>query len=243
MKYLIANWKMHDVDVQSWLEQFLSVDISNSSLNIRVSSNLFDMSNFIEMMPVENMFLNKPFWMAQDVSQNVDGAYTGQISSKILKKIQTAGCIVGHSELRENGDSNEIIYQKGCRLKEDGISPIVLCVGESLEILEKNEREIFLVNQLKSFFKNGLVPNIVAYEPIWAIGTGKSASIESINAAFNIILNFLKDINLKEIPILYGGSVSLENIEEILSIELISGCLVGNSSLDGKEFARIAAKF
>ena len=60
---------------------------------------------------------------------------------------------------------------------------------------------------------------------------------------FNIILNFLKDINLKEIPILYGGSVSLENIEEILSIELISGCLVGNSSLDGKEFARIAAKF
>ena len=234
---------MHDVDVQSWLEQFLSVDISNSSLNIRVSSNLFDMSNFIEMMPVENMFLNKPFWMAQDVSQNIDGAYTGQISAKILKKIQTAGCIVGHSELRENGDSNEIIHQKGSRLKEEGISPIVLCIGESLEILKKNEREIFLLNQLQSFFKNDLVPNIIAYEPIWAIGTGKSASIKSVNAAFKIILNFLADINLKEIPILYGGSVSSENIDEILSIESISGCLVGNSSLDGKEFARIAAKF
>ena len=201
------------------------------------------MSNFIEMMPVENMFLNKPFWMAQDVSQNIDGAYTGQISAKILKKIQTAGCIVGHSELRENGDSNEIIHQKGSRLKEEGISPIVLCIGESLEILKKNEREIFLLNQLQSFFKNDLVPNIIAYEPIWAIGTGKSASIKSVNAAFKIILNFLADINLKEIPILYGGSVSSENIDEILSIESISGCLVGNSSLDGKEFARIAAKF
>ena len=243
MKYLIANWKMHGVDLERWLKEFLSIDISNSSLNIKVSTNLFDMSKFIEAMPIENEFLNKPFWMAQDVSQNIDGAHTGQISSKILKKHKTAGCIVGHSEVRENGDSNEIIHQKGFRLKEAEIFPIVLCIGESLEILEKNERELFLIDQLKSFFKNGLIPDIIAYEPIWAIGTGKSASIDSINNAFKIILNFLLEINLKDIPILYGGSVSIDNIEEILSIESISGCLVGNSSLDSKEFARIAAKF
>ena len=243
MKYLIANWKMHDVDLELWLEAFLSIEIPLSSLKIRVSSNLFDMSKFIEAMPIESEFLNKPFWMAQDVSQNIDGSHTGQISSKILKKLKTAGCIVGHSEVRESGDSNEIVHQKGIRLKEAEISPIVLCIGESLEILEKNERELFLINQLKSFFKNGLIPDIIAYEPIWAIGTGKSASIDSINNAFKIILKFLLDINLKDIPILYGGSVSIDNIQEILSIESISGCLVGNSSLDGKEFARIAAKF
>ena len=242
MKYLIANWKMNDVDVSNWLEDFLSLSLMNKSLEIKVCANLYDVKDIVDASLPENTIFKEPFWMAQDVSKNKEGAYTGQISSKLLNKID-AGCLIGHSELREESDTNEIVHLKGIRLKEEKVSPVLLCVGESLNILEANKREDFIREQLDSYFKDGLFPDIIAYEPLWAIGTGVSADKRNIEDAMSIISKFLEEKDHKNLPILYGGSVSSKNIEEILSITSVSGCLVGNSSLDGKEFARIAKKF
>ena len=242
MKYLIANWKMNDVDVSNWLEDFLSLSLMNKSLEIKLCANLYDVKDIVDASLSENTIFKKPFWMAQDVSKNKEGAYTGQISSKLLNKID-AGCLIGHSELREESDTNEIVHLKGIRLKEEKVSPVLLCVGESLDILEANKREDFIKEQLNSYFKDGLFPDIIAYEPLWAIGTGVSADKRNIEDAMSIISKFLEEKDHKNLPILYGGSVSSKNIEEILSITSVSGCLVGNSSLDGKEFARIAKKF
>ena len=241
MKYLIANWKMNDVDVSNWLEDFLSLSLMNKSLEIKVCANLYDVKDIVDASLPENTIFKEPFWMAQDVSKNKEGAYTGQISSKLLNKID-AGCLIGHSELREESDTNEIVHLKGIRLKEEKVSPVLLCVGESLNILEANKREDFIREQLDSYFKDGLFPDIIAYEPLWAIGTGVSADKRNIEDAMSIISKFLEENDHKNLPILYGGSVSSKNIEEILSITSVSGCLVGNSSLDGKEFARIVAK-
>ena len=164
MKYLIANWKMNDVDVSNWLEDFLSLSLMNKSLEIKVCANLYDVKDIVDASLPENTIFKEPFWMAQDVSKNKEGAYTGQISSKLLNKID-AGCLIGHSELREESDTNEIVHLKGIRLKEEKVSPVLLCVGESLNILEANKREDFIREQLDSYFKDGLFPDIIAYEP------------------------------------------------------------------------------
>ena len=151
-------------------------------------------------------------------------------------------CIVGHSEARSKGDSNLIVREKSEQLRNNKIEPI-LCIGEAKDALSKGKRESFLLEQLNSYFETGLYPRLIAYAPIWAIGTGQAADQKNIIEALKIISNFLVSKKLKKIPLLYGGSVSTENIEEIMSLSYISGCLVGNSSLDGKEFARIAQKF
>ncbi|MDA9725285.1 triose-phosphate isomerase, partial [Gammaproteobacteria bacterium] len=143
-------------------------------------------------------------------------------------------------ELRENGDTENIVFEKGLRLNEQGLSNI-FCIGEGLEILENNKKKPFLLNQLKTFYKDDILPGLLAYEPIWAIGTGKEADSENISSAVSIILNFFEEKGI-DCPILYGGSVSKSNIEEIISISGIDGCLVGNSSLEGEQFAIIASK-
>ena len=114
-------------------------------------------------------------------------------------------------------------------------------VQKELEVLENNKKKSFLLNQLQTFCKDSISPGLLAYEPIWAIGTGKEADSGNIASAVSIILDFFENKEI-DCPILYGGSVSKNNIEEIISIPGIDGCLVGNSSLDGKQFAIIASK-
>ena len=177
---------------------------------------------------------------AQDVSRHEEGAFTGQISSNFLSKIGIKGSIVGHSELRKNGDSESNVYEKGLKLKDEKLSNI-LCIGEDLETLKNLNKKSFLLNQLEAFCKNGVKPDLLAYEPIWAIGTGVEADSGNISSAVSIILDFLNE-NKINCPILYGGSVSTTNIEEIISIPGLEGCLVGNSSLNGEQFAIIASK-
>ena len=188
----------------------------------------------------KNAIFNKISLFAQDVSQHDEGAFTGQISSKFLRKAGVEGSIIGHSELRDNGDTENIVFEKGLKLNEQALSNI-FCIGEGLEILEKNKKKSFLLNQLQTFCKNNVSPDLLAYEPIWAIGTGKEADSENIASAVSIILDFFEEKKI-DCPILYGGSVSKSNIEEIISIPGIDGCLVGNSSLDGEQFAIIASK-
>ena len=247
MKYLIANWKMNSVDIDVWEQEFINFVSSQKSfpnsdeLKLIVCLNLYDYYVLSEKIKnSKNAIFNKISLFVQDVSQHDEGAFTGQISSKFLKKVGVEGSIIGHSELRENGDTENIVFEKGSRLKEHGLSNI-FCIGEGLEILEHNKKKYFLLNQLQNFCKNNISPDFLAYEPIWAIGTGKEADSANIASALSIILDFLEEKKIN-CPVLYGGSVSKSNIEEIISISGIDGCLVGNSSLDGEQFAIIASK-
>ena len=247
MKYLIANWKMNSVDIDDWEQEFINVVSSQNNfpktdeLKLIVCLNLYDYSLLTEKIKnSKNEIFNKISLFAQDVSQYDAGAFTGQISSEFLKKVGVEGSIIGHSELRENGDTESIVFEKGSRLEQHGLSNI-FCIGEGLETLENNQKKSFLLNQLKTFCKNNVSPDLLAYEPIWAIGTGKEADSENIASAVSIILDFFEEKKI-DCPVLYGGSVSKSNIEEIISIPGIDGCLVGNSSLDGEQFAIIASK-
>ena len=214
---------------------------SSDEVRLIVCLNLYDYTVFSEKIKnSKNEIFKKISLFTQDVSQYDDGAFTGQISSKFLKKVGVEGSIIGHSELRENGDTENIVFEKGFRLNENGLSNI-FCIGENLEVLENNKKKSFLLNQLQTFCKDSISPGLLAYEPIWAIGTGKEADSGNIASAVSIILDFFEEEKI-DCPILYGGSVSESNIEEILSIPGIDGCLVGNSSLDGEQFAIIASK-
>lgn len=247
MKYLIANWKMNSVNLDLWEQEFLDFINSNkdfpqpNEVKLIVCLNLYDYYVFSEKINTsKNPIFKNISLYAQDVSRHEEGAFTGQISSKFLQKIGIKGSIVGHSELRKNGDSESNVYEKGLKLKDEKLSNI-LCIGEDLETLKNHNKKSFLLNQLEAFCKNGVKPDLLAYEPIWAIGTGVEADSENISSAVSIIFDFLYE-NKINCPVLYGGSVSTTNIEEIISIPGLEGCLVGNSSLNGEQFAIIASK-
>ena len=237
MKYLIANWKMNSIDIEEWQNRFnKTLKLIKKDIEIIVCPNYLDIANCSQQAP--NLIM-----AAQDVSIHDDGPFTGQISAYQLSRSseQLKYCLVGHSEVRFKGDSNSIVKKKSQKLEGCNINSI-LCVGEDESILIQGEREKFLLNQLDSYFQDGLCPKFIAYEPIWAIGTGIPADKKNIDDALKIISVFLKEKKLKKIPLLYGGSVSSKNVEDIMSSNILSGCLVGNASLDGEEFARIAEK-
>ena len=244
MKYLIANWKMNSLDISDWILKFennCGEISSKETLQIIICPNFLQIPFFIEKSAFSKYLLTG----SQDVSEKDPGPFTGQVSSKHLSNFSEIHyCIVGHSEQRMAGDTNSIVFQKTQKLINEKISPIV-CVGESLEIKESGDRENFLFKQLESFgnfenFKSN--PIIIAYEPIWAIGTGISADISNIRESIDFIKATLETKNIQS-EILYGGSVNATNSKEILAEKNISGLLVGNASLDGEEFAKIAQNF
>ena len=229
---------MNSIDIEEWQNRFnKTLKLIKKDIEIIVCPNYLDIIKCSQQAP--NLIM-----AAQDVSIHDDGPFTGQISAYQLSRssAQLKYCLVGHSEVRFKGDSNSIVKKKSQKLEGCNINSI-LCIGEDESILNKGEREKFLLNQLDSYFQDGLCPKFIAYEPIWAIGTGIPADKKNIDDALKIISIFLKEKKLKKIPLLYGGSVSSKNIEEIMSSDILSGCLVGNASLDGEEFARIAKKF
>ena len=180
----------------------------------------------------------------QNVSQFDDGAYTGEVSTSMLKDIGVDDVIIGHSERREKFlESDEIINAKVKKALEYDLS-VILCLGESLEIKEEGKEVEFvreeLLNSLDGVEKIEKVT--VAYEPIWAIGTGKTCSSEDAEKMCREIRNII-DEKYGEISqktrILYGGSVKPSNAGEILSKENIDGVLVGGASLKASDFIEI----
>ena len=180
----------------------------------------------------------------QNVSQFDDGAYTGEVSTSMLKDIGVDDVIIGHSERREKFlESDEIINAKVKKALEYDLS-VILCLGESLEIKEEGKEVEFvreeLLNSLDGVEKIEKVT--IAYEPIWAIGTGKTCSSEDAEKMCREIRNIIDEKYgevSQKIRILYGGSVKPSNAGEILSKENIDGVLVGGASLKASDFIEI----
>lgn len=180
----------------------------------------------------------------QNVSQFDDGAYTGEVSTSMLKDIGVDDVIIGHSERREKFlESDEIINAKVKKALEDDLS-VILCLGESIEVKEEGREVDFVREELLNSLDG--VKNIekvtIAYEPIWAIGTGKTCSSEDAEKMCREIRNIIDEKYgevSQKIRILYGGSVKPSNAGEILSKENIDGVLVGGASLKASDFIEI----
>ena len=177
---------------------------------------------------------------AQNVHWADDGAFTGEVSAPMLLELGVAGAIVGHSERRQYlGETDETVARRTIAALEHGLR-VIACVGESLEERESGQMELVLRIQVEAIADatgahEGLV---LAYEPVWAIGTGKTATPEQARQAHAFIKSLLV------VPVLYGGSVKPENAEELLSQDGVDGALVGGASLDVESFTalcRIAA--
>ena len=184
---------------------------------------------------------------AQDLSVAASGAYTGEISGSMLAKIGCTYVVIGHSERRANhNETDAIVNAKIKAALANELKPI-LCVGEELNIREAGTHVEHVLEQLrnalKGFHKPDLKKIVIAYEPVWAIGTGKTATPEDAQEVCAAIRTELRKIGSDEIAdncrILYGGSVKSINTLEIMKEADVDGALVGGASLDPEEFARI----
>lgn len=244
-RLLIAgNWKMHKTVSESLeLVRKLSYSTNNvSALDILVCPPFTALSAVYESVKETNIKLG-----AQNMFWEDSGAYTGEISPVMIKDIGCEYVIIGHSERRQYfGETDEIVNKKIKAALKHNLKPIV-CIGEKLEQREQGITEKVLQNQiyegLKELSESDMEQITIAYEPVWAIGTGKTATPEIANSAQKFIRDKLKEIFNEQVAektrILYGGSVKPENAEGLLSQEHIDGALVGGASLDAEKFAKI----
>ncbi len=184
---------------------------------------------------------------AQNVHWEESGALTGEISPVMLAKLTVKYVIVGHSERRELfGETDEVVNRKVKAVWKHGMTPI-LCVGETDEEREAGETAAKVTGQVTAGFagvsKDQIARTVVAYEPIWAIGTGKTATPEDAEATIAVVRAAIADVAGREaadeVRIQYGGSVKPGNIAELMERPGIDGALVGGASLDPEDFARI----
>ncbi|QIX86747.1 triose-phosphate isomerase [Campylobacter ureolyticus] len=191
-------------------------------------------SDEIFVFPTSSAFLEGDFVFnqgAQNFYPVKNGSFTGEIGSEILDEFSIKTVLIGHSERRALGESNEFLKAKFEFAKKNGYK-IIFCIGESDITYMNASTKSFLKSQLEGLDLEYENLNL-AYEPIWAIGTGRSAKISEINE----VLDFLRTFT--DAPLLYGGSVNLNNISEILSVKNCDGVLVGSASLDVNNFINL----
>ena len=249
-KPLIAgNWKMNLNHLEAIaVTQKLSYSLDDKdydAVDVTVIPPFTDLRSVQTLVDGDRLRLT---YGAQDLSPEVSGAFTGDISGAMLNKLGCTFVVIGHSERRAiHGESDELVNRKIKAALANEITPI-FCIGEELAIREAGTHVEHVLDQvrngLKGFHKPDLKKIVFAYEPVWAIGTGKTATPEDAEEVCSAIRVELAKIGSPEIAeaarILYGGSVKSSNIVEIMKQGNVDGALVGGASLDPEEFARIA---
>ena len=183
---------------------------------------------------------------AQNLNTNSSGAFTGEVSANMIKDFGAKHVIVGHSERRSlYGETSSLVAEKVQAALDNDLTPL-LCVGESLEQRESGETEIVVAEQINAVVElvgiDAFRNIIIAYEPVWAIGTGKTASPEQAQAIHLFIRGLLRESNegiAQRTPILYGGSMNAGNARELISCADIDGGLIGGAALKAEEFLQI----
>ncbi|MCW2637966.1 MAG: triose-phosphate isomerase [Dactylosporangium sp.] len=244
---MAGNWKMNLNHLEAIaLTQKLAFSLTEKQLS---DVEVVVLPPFIDIRSVQTLIDGDKLLIgygAQDLSPHVSGAYTGDISGGMLAKLGCQYVVVGHSERRayHHEDDAEVARKVKAALTND-LTPI-LCVGEGLEVREAGNHVAHTVGQLDAAL-NGLKPDqvekvVVAYEPVWAIGTGKTATPEDAQEVIGALRNRLADHHgnvADRVRILYGGSVKANNIASIMAQPDVDGALVGGASIDAEEFVRI----
>ena len=240
-RLVIGNWKMHgDTAFNSELLAGLRAgvaDAPNCEVAVCVPSPyLYQTRSLLEGSGIT--------WGAQDVSAHEKGAYTGEIAAAMLADFGCRWALVGHSERRSyHGEADAVVADKAAAALAAGITPVV-CVGETLQQQEAGETHAVIERQLAPVLSLGadkLVHIVVAYEPVWAIGTGKTATPEQAQAVHALIRERLEEAGAGDVRILYGGSVKASNAPSLFAMPDIDGALVGGAALVASEFLSIAA--
>ena len=245
-KYLIAgNWKMFKTTAEA-----VEFGKELAARKLANSEDVAIMAPFTQLVSLKEALKGSGIKIgAQNVHYEESGAFTGEISIPMLKEIGVDYCVIGHSERREYfNETDETVNKKLKALIENGITPI-LCVGESLEVRESAGEQTFVAAQLfadlEGIYKDELKNVVIAYEPIWAIGTGKTATPEQAEemCAFikGIVSGMYEDPAVGDnLMVLYGGSMKAGNAHDLLSQPDIDGGLIGGDSLKVDNFATIA---
>lgn len=245
-KVIAGNWKMNMLpnETINFIEG-LSQEIKDVKNEIILCVPYTDL--FYALLTAQNTNIKIG---AQNMHWKEKGAYTGEISGQMLKSIGVEYVIIGHSERRQYfAETDETVNLKVKSALENNLKPII-CVGETLEQREHGETEKIIESQiklaLKDLTKEQIRAIIIAYEPVWAIGTGKTATPEEANNVIKYIRKQIKELYNEEIAeniiIQYGGSVKASNTEELFNMSDIDGALVGGASLNFKEFSEIVNK-
>jgi triosephosphate isomerase (TIM) len=244
-KPLIAgNWKMHGS--KSFVKDYLSEIKQNISEIPGVELVIFP--PFVYLEQVSQLLAGTVIkWGAQNVYQAAKGAFTGEIAPYMLKEFACDYVIVGHSERRQMGETNENVAEKFYFAADSGIRP-VLCVGETLEQRKANQTHAVIADQLSPILfdeerSQYLSEAVIAYEPVWAIGTGLTAVPHQAQDVHEFIREQVRNVNkflAEKLCILYGGSVKPNNAAELFAMPDIDGGLIGGASLNANEFLEIA---
>ncbi len=240
MKYIIGNWKMNMsageiVEFTRRVKKYKIPRKRNVQFGFAVP--------YVYILGMAK--IQDYVWIgAQNVSEHDNGAFTGEVSASMLGDVGLDFCIVGHSERRTLfNETDEQVNEKIKKLQQYDVMPL-LCIGETEEQYEAGSTKEVLLKQITKAL-DGIDKTkdiIVAYEPVWAIGTGKTASIETIRETAGFIRAELRKIfGHNDTPILYGGSVNPSNSDAILHNAEVDGALIGGASLDADKFVQIAS--
>ncbi|WP_106847910.1 triose-phosphate isomerase [Blastococcus sp. Marseille-P5729] len=251
-KPLVAgNWKMN----LTHLEAIALVQKIAFSLNDKVYDDVevVVLPPFVSIRGVQTLIDGDKLQIgygAQDISQHDSGAYTGEVSGQMLAKLGCRYVVVGHSERRQyHHEDDAVVAAKATAAFQNGIVPIV-CVGEGLDVREAGEHVAHVVAQIDGSLAGIAAEQaqdvVIAYEPVWAIGTGKTATPEDAQEVCSAIRDRLADLYSGDLAdrvrILYGGSVKPDSAAALAAQPDVDGALVGGASLDGDQFATICAQ-
>ena len=237
---IIANWKMNGTSetVRTWIEQ-----VSNK-IEIKPDKTCVFCPPVCYMEFARDLIRNQNCQIklgSQIINSSYDKALTGGLSATMLRDINTDFVLIGHSEQRSYlREDRKVISEKIINAIEENLR-VVFCIGEDFDVKEKNDTQKFLSEQLEVLQNISLESVVVAYEPIWAIGSGQVATKEYIDEIHEFIKQHCKKFRYSEgdVSVVYGGSVKLENCEEIISSNFVDGLLIGGASLDPEIFSSI----
>ena len=235
-KLIVANWKMN------FLYNNASIFCKKISSKRKSIKNKFIICPPTALISKLSLRFNKITFGAQDCHYEKFGAFTGDNSAVMLKNINCKYIIIGHSERRKFYNENNVILKKKIKSIINANLVPIFCIGEDISVKRKGNTKKHLLNQLINVLpKNNKKKIVIAYEPIWAIGSGKTPKIEEIEEINLYIKSVIRKINTnyKNTKILYGGSVNKENSKIFLNNNNVNGLLVGGSSLDFNTFYSI----
>ncbi len=240
-KLVAANWKMNgNRETVGKLVQGLNAFMRTPRCDVVLAPGYLHMGQVFQELDLMNVAI-----AGQNCSQYLEGPFTGEVSAKMLADFGCEWVILGHSERRQNyGETDKVIASKIKMACSEGLG-VIFCVGETVSQRDSGDAQSIVLNQLLNAL-DGSINNdskiIIAYEPVWAIGTGLTASPDEAQIMHSFIrknLERVEAINGKNTLILYGGSVNSSNASELFNQSDIDGALVGGASLNAEEFCRI----